>query len=67
MAQASAERALALEERDPVAHCVLGFSKKVLFWDQEGMIKEAKRALEIDPNSALAHVYSETRFADSVI
>ncbi len=57
MAKASAERALALEERDPVAHCVLGFSKKVLFWDQEGMINEAKRALEIDPNSAVAHVY----------
>src|SRR5438552_12496585 len=31
VAQAAAEKALALDERDPVAHCALGFSKKVLF------------------------------------
>jgi adenylate cyclase len=55
IAQAAAEKALALDERDAVAHCVLGFSKKVLYWDQEAMIRESKRALEIDPNSALAH------------
>ena len=56
IAQADAEKALSLDERDPVAHCVLGFSKKVLFWDESAMVSEAKRALEIDPNSALAHV-----------
>jgi adenylate cyclase len=57
IARAAVERALVLDERDPVAHCVLGFSKMVLSWDQEAMIKESKRALEIDPNSALAHDY----------
>jgi adenylate cyclase len=57
IAQAAAEKALALDERDPVAHCVLGFSKRVLAWDEAAMVKESRRALEIDPNSALAHVW----------
>jgi adenylate cyclase len=57
VAQAAAQKALALDERDPVAHCVLGFSKKVLYWDQEAMVQEGKRALEIDPSSASAHVW----------
>jgi TolB-like protein/Tfp pilus assembly protein PilF len=57
LAQAAAEKALALDERDPVAHCALGFSTQVLFWDQEAMVRESKRALEIDPNSASAHVW----------
>jgi len=61
-AEAAAKRALALDERDPVAHCVLGFSKMVLYWDQEGMFKESKRALEVDPNSALAHDYFGNTF-----
>jgi adenylate cyclase len=57
IAQAATEKALALDERDPLAHCVLGFAKKVLYWDQDAMVQEGKRALEIDPSSALAHVY----------
>ena len=57
IAQAAAQKALALDEGDPEAHGYLGFSKKVLYWDQEAMLKEARRALEIDPNSALAHVW----------
>jgi adenylate cyclase len=57
LAQASAEKALALDERDSVAHSVLGFSKRVLSWDHEAMVKGSKRALEIDPNSAPAHVW----------
>ena len=65
IAQASAEKALALDERDPIAHGVLGFSKKVLYWDQEGMARESKRALEIDPNSALAHVWFGDTFRGS--
>ncbi len=40
IAQAAAERALALNECDPVAHGVLGFSKQVLYWDHETMFKE---------------------------
>jgi TolB-like protein/Tfp pilus assembly protein PilF len=55
--EAAAKKALALDERDPIAHCVLGFAKKVLYWDQEAMFNEARRALEIDPNSAFAHLW----------
>lgn len=57
IAQAAAEKALALDEHDPVAHCVLGFCKEVLYWDQASIVNESKRALEIDPNSALAHLW----------
>jgi adenylate cyclase len=64
-AEAAAERALALDERDPVAHCVLGFSKMVLYWDEQAMINESKRAVEIDPNSALAHVWYGDTFRGS--
>jgi serine/threonine-protein kinase len=65
IAEAAAQRALALDERDPVAHGVLGFSKRVLYWDQAAMINESKRALEIDPNSALAHVWFGDTFRGS--
>jgi adenylate cyclase len=65
IAEAAAERALALDERDPVAHGVLGFSKRVLYWDEGAMINESKRALEIDPNSALAHVWLGDTFRGS--
>jgi adenylate cyclase len=61
IAEAAAERALALDERDPIAHCVLGFCKQVLYWDPDAMLNESKRALEIDSNSALAHLW----FADT--
>ena len=65
IAEAAAEKALALNERDSVAHGVLGFSKRVLYWDEEAMINESKRALEIDPNSALAHVWLGDTFRGS--
>ncbi len=65
IAEAAAKRALALDERDPVAHGVLGFSKRVLYWDEDAMINESKRALEIDPNSALAHVWFADTFRGS--
>ena len=57
IAQAAAQKAIALDEHDPEAHAFLGFSTKVLSWDDEAMFKEARRALEIDPNSALAHIW----------
>jgi len=65
IAETAAERALALDERDPLAHGVLGFSKRVLYWDQEAMINVSKHALEIDPNSALAHVWLGDTFRGS--
>jgi adenylate cyclase len=53
----AAGNALQLNERDPEAHCFLGVAKRVLEWDPERMLKETQRALEIDPNSSLGHVW----------
>ena len=53
----AASKALQLNERDPEAHCFLGVAKQVLEWDRERMLKETQRALEIDPNSSLGHVW----------
>jgi adenylate cyclase len=53
----AASRALALDESDAEAHCYLGEAKRVLDRDLAGEEKELKRALEIDPNSAPAHLF----------
>jgi adenylate cyclase len=53
----AASNALQLNELDPEAHCFLGVAKRVLEWDPERMLKETQRALEIDPNSSLGHVW----------
>src|ERR1043166_6702883 len=50
-------RALALDERDAEAHCYLGETKRILDRDLTGEEKELKRDLEIDPNSAPAHLF----------
>jgi len=53
----AASRALALDERDAEAHCYLGETKRILDRDLAGEEAELKRALEIDPNSAPAHLF----------
>jgi adenylate cyclase len=53
----AASRALALDERDAEAHCYLGETKRILDHDLTGEEAELKRALEIDPNSAPAHLF----------
>jgi tetratricopeptide (TPR) repeat protein len=53
----AASRALALDERDAEAHCYLGETKRILDRDLAGEERELKRALEIDPNSAPAHLF----------
>jgi TolB-like protein/class 3 adenylate cyclase/Flp pilus assembly protein TadD len=53
----AASRALALDERDPEAHCYLGESKRVLDWGVVGGQAELKRALQLDPNSGTAHFF----------
>jgi len=60
----AAGNALQLNERDPEAHCFLGVAKQVLEWDHERMLKETQRALEIDPNSSLGHVWLGDTFRD---
>jgi TolB-like protein/tRNA A-37 threonylcarbamoyl transferase component Bud32/predicted Zn-dependent protease len=54
----AALKALALDEKDAEAHCYLSEAKRVLDWDLTGADTELKRALELDPNSAPAHLFS---------
>jgi serine/threonine protein kinase/Flp pilus assembly protein TadD len=54
----AALKAIALDEKDAEAHCYLGEAKRVLDWDLVGADAELKRALELDPNSASAHLFS---------
>ena len=54
----AALKAIALDEKDAEAHCYLSESKRVLDWDLAGADAELKRALELDPNSAPAHLFS---------
>jgi tetratricopeptide (TPR) repeat protein len=53
----AALKALALDEREAEAHCYLGETKRILDRDLTGEEAELKRALEIDPNSAPAHLF----------
>ena len=54
----AALKALALDEKDAEAHCYLSEAKRVLDWDLTGADAELKRALQLDPNSAPAHLFS---------
>jgi TolB-like protein/Tfp pilus assembly protein PilF len=55
--EVAARKALALSERDAEAHAYLGEVKRVLMWDVKGEEAELSRALQIDPNSAVAHLF----------
>jgi TolB-like protein/Flp pilus assembly protein TadD len=52
----AASKAVALDERDAEAHCYFGEAKRILERDLRGEDAELKRALELDPNSATAHL-----------
>jgi TolB-like protein/serine/threonine protein kinase/predicted Zn-dependent protease len=54
----AALKALALDEKDAEAHCYLSEAKRVLDWDLAGADAELERALQFDPNSAWAHLFS---------
>src|SRR5213083_2091762 len=54
----AALKALALDEKDAEAHCYVSEAKRVLDWDLAGAEEELKRALELDPNSAPAQLFS---------
>lgn len=58
LVKAAATKAISLDERNAEAHCWLGDAIHVLDWDIAGYEREVKRALEIDPNSAVAHLSS---------
>ena len=54
----AALKAISLDEKDAEAHCYLSEAKRVLDWDLAGADAELKRALQLDPNSAPAHLFS---------
>jgi eukaryotic-like serine/threonine-protein kinase len=54
----AALKAISLDEKDAEAHCYLSEAKRVLDWDLVGADAELKRALQLDPNSAPAHLFS---------
>jgi eukaryotic-like serine/threonine-protein kinase len=58
LSREAAMKALELDERDAEAHCYLSEAKRVLDWDLAAADAELKRALQIDPNSAPAHLFS---------
>jgi len=53
--KAAALKAISLDERSADAHCYLGLAVMILDWNFAGNDAELKRALEIEPNSSLAH------------
>ncbi len=53
----AASKALALDDKDAEAHCYRGEAKRMIDRDVAGEEAEVKRALEIDPNLATAHLF----------
>ncbi len=53
----AASKALALDEHNAEAHCYLGETRRILDRNFSGEEEELKRALEIDPSSAPAHMF----------
>ena len=54
--ESAATKALELNENDAEAHAYLSEAKRVLHWDWKTGERELQRAVEIDPNSATAHL-----------
>jgi tetratricopeptide (TPR) repeat protein len=55
---------LALDETLPEAHVSLAIAKLKYDWDWTGVEAELKRAIELNPNYASAHLWSAWFFAD---
>src|SRR5437870_3241700 len=58
LSKEAALKAIALDEKDAEAHCYLSEAKRVLDWELAGADAELKRALQLDPNSTPAHLFS---------
>ena len=54
----AALKAISLDEKDAEAHCYLSGAKRVIDWNLADADAELKRALQLDPNSAPAHLFS---------
>ena len=55
--RAAALKAVALDEREAEGHVYLSDAKRVLDWDMAAADAELERALQLDPNSAFAHLF----------
>lgn len=56
LSRGASERAIQLDESLAEAHASLGVVKMVYDWDFPGAERELRRALELDPNNAVAHM-----------
>ena len=56
-AKAAAMQALDIDDTLPEAHTSLGLVKEHYDWDWKGAESEFKRAIELNPNSATAHLW----------
>jgi len=56
-ARTAAAKAIELDDKEAEAHVYLGDSQRVLNWDIAGCDAELKRALQLDPNCGIAHVF----------
>jgi eukaryotic-like serine/threonine-protein kinase len=71
-AKEAAEKALALDETVAEAHTSLAFVKSRYEWDWDGAVAEFRRAIELNPNYALArqwyanHLVSMGRNAEAI-
>jgi len=54
-AETAARKALSLDESSTDAHAALGMIKQLFYFDSPGAIAEFQRAIELDPNNAIAH------------
>ena len=56
-AESAARQAIALDDKDAEAHAYLSEGRRILSYDLKGEETELKKALQIDPNSAVAHLF----------
>jgi len=72
-ARAAAERALAIDPDLAEAHAALGVIKEQYDWDPQGAATEYRRALELNPNFAIArerygvHLFAQGEFEAALV
>ena len=62
-ARTAAAKAIALDDNEAEAHVYLGDTQRVLNWDIAGCDAELKRALQLDPNCGIAHLFTALSIA----
>lgn len=61
-ARDAAMRAIALDDRSPVAHCSLAFVKAHYDFDWSGAEREFQRAIAINPSDSTSHLFYSNSF-----